>query len=70
MFAHDWPEEDEHDDHLPLEERGWVRRIRGREAARKRFNRKFPHCFERIGRALVENMQEVAVKIMLAEKET
>lgn len=65
MFALDWEELDEHDDHLPYEERGWVKRLRERQKAAEEFDRRFPNIMEKLGRQVALDMQALALEVLL-----
>lgn len=68
MFADFWEEIPENDDHLPLEERGWYKRLMERVAAHERFEREHPDLLERIGRAMAQEKQELAIKILAEDR--
>ncbi len=68
MFALDWDDFGEDDDHVPFEERGWVKRMREREAARKRFDEQCPDFFFRMGQAAAAVREELAIRILMGEE--
>jgi len=68
MFAHDWDDPGEDDDHLPFEERGWVKRLDERTRLAREFDQRFPDFFARCGRAIAEDMQNIAIQILLEER--
>lgn len=67
MFANDWSEIPDNDDHLPFEERGWVKRLREQTAAGERFDRLFPDFAAKMGRACAEEMTRVAIEVLMGE---
>ncbi len=68
MFADDWDDPGENDDHLPISERGWYRRLIERAEAAERFDRKYPDFFARMGAAAAAAMLEGVLISLRGEK--
>lgn len=65
MFAQDWDEFPENDDHLPLEERGWHKRLMERQGAINRLNRRLGRAIAQMSRAFASEQQDMAIQMLM-----